>query len=503
MDTALLEEVLACPSLPSLPAVAARVLEMTQNPDVSLTELAQLIQNDQGLTAKILRTVNSSFYGLTTKCGSIQKALVLLGLSPVKSLVLGFSLVESVGKGEKGSIFDYQSHWRRGLYSGVAAKLLFEVGEIDGDRDEAFVAGLLQDIGSVALFRALPEKYSPLLKDAEGNHARLLKLELEQLEIQHPDVGSLLASRWKLPEELAMAVRYHERPSAAPVEWANLAKAVALGNIATEILTVENPAPATKRFYDRLQSWFRIEPARADVILTELQRTVKELASIFSISLGETTDPEVILEKARKQIAELATTEATKTDARVEFAGLVIGADRLDPLTGLMTKSAFESVIQHSHKTAIDNDECASLLLVHIDQYATIMKERGIDAADEVLVSTAAMLRRHFETFGGALCRWASDTFGVIVVGVPSNDVQATAKEFCKELSRASLHWKIAPSDDPIRATVSIGGVNMESDSFSIFKAPETLRIAALKAIHNSRTEGGNRVRFYSGKKAA
>lgn len=503
MDTALLEEILACPSLPSLPAVAGRVLEMTQNPDVSITELASAIQNDQGLTAKILRTVNSSFYGLTTKCGSIQKALVLLGLSPVKSLVLGFSLVECVGKDDDKGVFDFQKHWQRGLYSGVAAKLVYEVGGVAGDKEEAFVAGLLQDIGSVAMYRSVPHLYSPLLTEAEGNHQKLHKLELERIEIQHPDVGSLLATRWKFPENLAMAVRYHERPSASPVEWANLAKAVALGNIAADILTAENPGPPTKRFYERLQSWFRIEPIQADVILTELQRAVKELASIFRVPLGETSDPEIILAKARQRIAELATSEARKEGGKVEFAGLVIGADRLDPLTGLMNKNAFESVIQHCHKTAVDTSECVSLMLVHIDQYASIKKERGLGAADEVLVSTAAMLRRHFETFGGALCRWASDTFGVVVVGTPSSDIQMSAKEFCTELARASATWKMSPEEDPIRATVSIGGVYMESSTFDVFKAPDMLRIAALKAINSSRKDGGNCVQFYTGKKAA
>ena len=112
MDTKLLDDILNCPSLPSLPAVAIRVLELTSDPDVRMDELAKEIQFDQGIAAKILRTVNSSFYGLRKRCSSIEHALVMLGLNPVKSLVLGFSLVSSV-KGEEGDEFDYLGYWER------------------------------------------------------------------------------------------------------------------------------------------------------------------------------------------------------------------------------------------------------------------------------------------------------------------------------------------------------------------------------------------------------
>jgi len=119
MDHEIIEEILSCSSLPSLPAVALRVVELTSNVDVKLPELATTIQNDQGLASKVLRTVNSSFYGLPNRCASINKALVLLGLGPVKSLALSFSLIGSIGDQDDG--FDYQNYWRRGLFTAVSA----------------------------------------------------------------------------------------------------------------------------------------------------------------------------------------------------------------------------------------------------------------------------------------------------------------------------------------------------------------------------------------------
>lgn len=152
MNEGLLKQVLNCTSLPSLPAVAVRVIELTSDKNVKVQELAKTIGHDQGLSTKILRTVNSSFYGVRTRVATIDKAIVMLGLAPVKVLALGFSLVSSVGEDESG--FDYVSYWRRGLYTAVAAKLIAEAAEA-GSADECFLGGLLQDVGMVALHRTL------------------------------------------------------------------------------------------------------------------------------------------------------------------------------------------------------------------------------------------------------------------------------------------------------------------------------------------------------------
>ena len=136
MDQSILEEILGCPALPTLPVVAVEVIDLTEDPDVSMSDLAATIQNDQALTAKILRTVNSSFYGLRQQCATIDKALILLGLSPVKSLALGFSLVSGLA-GSEGDGFDYIAYWRRGIYSAVGAKAVAHAARVKKE-DEAF-----------------------------------------------------------------------------------------------------------------------------------------------------------------------------------------------------------------------------------------------------------------------------------------------------------------------------------------------------------------------------
>ena len=111
MNYAALEKVFACPNLPTLPAVAMKVLELTNKPDVQLKEVAAVIEHDQAIATKVLRTINSSFYGLSRRCVSIQQALALLGLQTVKALVLGFSLAKSLdGGGGKDVSFDFMTY---------------------------------------------------------------------------------------------------------------------------------------------------------------------------------------------------------------------------------------------------------------------------------------------------------------------------------------------------------------------------------------------------------
>src|SRR5829696_9232908 len=113
MNQQLIDRIRQCPNLPSLPAVAMQVLDLTQKPGVDMAEIARIISRDPALSGKILRTVNSSFYGRSQAIGTISHALVILGLQSVKTLVLGFSLVTNLNKaGQKGGGFKHLAYWK-------------------------------------------------------------------------------------------------------------------------------------------------------------------------------------------------------------------------------------------------------------------------------------------------------------------------------------------------------------------------------------------------------
>ncbi|MCA9299798.1 MAG: HDOD domain-containing protein, partial [Phycisphaerales bacterium] len=301
----MLDEILSCQSLPSLPSVAVRVIELTSNPDVSLDELARTIQTDQGLAAKVLRTVNSSFYGLRQQCSTIQKALVMLGLGPIKTLALGFSLVSSLTEHELSEEFDQIEYWRRALYTAVAAKTFAETAKLTC-ADEAFLGGLLQDVGQMAMLAALGPTYLMVLKRANGDHNAVIKLELEEFELQHADVGAMLAERWRLPPELVVPIKYHERPTAAPGEYAQIVRSVGIGRLAHEVLTFEQTAAPLRRLYSRCEQWFGLGATDVDDVMKRVGDSVRELKNVFALDTGPFANVEEVLEHAEQQMAELA-----------------------------------------------------------------------------------------------------------------------------------------------------------------------------------------------------
>src|SRR5215475_5014849 len=123
MNDQLVNRIKQCPNLPSLPAIAMQVLEMAQKADVDIAEIARIISKDPALSSKILRTVNSSFYGRSQHVSTISHALVILGLQSVKTLVLGFSLVTNLTK-SKAKGFKHITYWRRSIYSATAARTI-------------------------------------------------------------------------------------------------------------------------------------------------------------------------------------------------------------------------------------------------------------------------------------------------------------------------------------------------------------------------------------------
>jgi diguanylate cyclase (GGDEF)-like protein len=499
MNTQILEDVLACPNLPSLPAIAVQVIELTGDPNVSLDELAKLIQSDQAMSARILRTVNSSFYGLRERCTTIRKALILLGLSPVKSLVLGFSLVNSIEM-ESEPRFDYVAYWRRGLYTAAAAKA---VADAAGLRcaDECFISGLLQDIGMIALYRTLGDQYVSVLGAAGGDHRKLVRQELVTLEVQHPDIGATLAQRWRLPEELTIPIKYHERPTAAPQEHHQIVRAVAVGNMAHDAMTDPEPAPAMRRFYDRCENWFGLTNSQADEAFRRFADSTGELSDLFNLDTGRHKTPESILEQADSSLIKLTTEEPRPSAGVDQLDHLLIGDEMNDPLTGLLGAKGFEAALTSTFSALRETNEPLSLLQVVIDGLKSVQDHAGVLAGDAVLIRAVAYLQKHFEPIGGIVCRVGTSILSVILPRVQDRHATGVAEQFRVQFDAGvgDLLRRHGIPGESVRLSIGVatGGQGGPLSS------NEKLVGAATRAVQTARTAGGGCVKVFAGKNAA
>ncbi len=502
MNTELLDEILACQSLPSLPAIAVQVLELTSDQNVSMDELAELIQTDQAMAAKILRTVNSSFYALRERCTTIRKALVMLGLSPVKSLVLGFSLVNSIDMDEDTG-FDYSAYWRRGLYTAAAAKSVADIAGQKETADECFLSGLLQDIGMIALLQTLGDRYLDIVRSTDGDHSKLVVAELDELEAQHPDIGATLAERWRLPEELTVPIKYHERPGAAPEEHQTISRAVAIGNMAHDALTNAEPAPALRKYYKACERWFGLSEADAESAFRRFAESVEELSDLFNLETGKSHDTDTLLQEAEASLIRIAEEEPHATARNDQLHTLLVGEELNDPLTGLLGAKGFAEALSSTFAAVAGTDEPITVTQVVIDGLDTVQERAGVLASDAVLIRAVVFLQQMFEPMGAIVCRVGSSIMSVIIPGSDSRQLAGEFEQFRVRFDASSAQILALSEISRSAIKVSVGLASTRPGVEGQMKTHDALLAAATKAVQAARTAGGDCTKTFAARSAA
>jgi HD-like signal output (HDOD) protein len=199
--------------LPSLPDVVNRVLGLISSPRTTAKELGEAISMDPSLTTKILKIVNSPFYGFPGKISTIQHALVCLGFNTVRGLLLGTS-VFSVFDPKKNTCLNSKMFWKHSVAVSQAGKML---GKIFKYRviGECVVIGLLHDIGKLVIDQQMPLRMREIISRAKEENINQTILEKEILGYDHAEIGTMLFQKWNLPDLLVKSIRFHHMPSNA------------------------------------------------------------------------------------------------------------------------------------------------------------------------------------------------------------------------------------------------------------------------------------------------
>ncbi len=203
--------------LPALPQVAAKVLELVQDPDSSTADLEKVISRDPAITAKLLKISNSALYGLRCNVSTVSQAIVILGFSTLRSVVLAAS-TEALFR-SKNSRFKEKILWEHALAVALAARALARECRLPRT-EEAFVAGLIHDIGCAILDGSANERYDEVVQLVYNDGMPLLDAERQILGLDHTEVGAVVAKRWNLAPALEESVRLHHHPEAARVDRA-------------------------------------------------------------------------------------------------------------------------------------------------------------------------------------------------------------------------------------------------------------------------------------------
>jgi diguanylate cyclase (GGDEF)-like protein len=493
MKEELIKKIRACPTLPSLPAIAMQVLELTHNAHVDIAEIARVISKDPALSSKILRTVNSSFYGRANSISTISHALVLLGLQSVKTLVLGFSLVGNLSKTKlKG--FKHVGYWRRSVYAATAARML--AGKLHiVQQEECFLGALLMDIGMLVLDQILGEEYGKV-HDSAPTHQQLSPIEQKTFGFTHAEASGVLAEQWNLPPVLATPMAFHDRPDGVQdPALKKLTEVVALSGRCADIFVDEHPADAIAYVRKAFHESFQISEADCDAMMNDISTRTKEVASLFELNISDSANYEAVLKRANETLVDL-TLRSQQQAEKLQKQNIKLKEQAAtDGLTGLGNRASFDQVLAKEFAAALASGSAISLLMIDVDHFKKVNDQHGHPIGDEVLKTLGQLLKNAARPADTA-ARYGGEELALIMPNTPKAAAAATAEK----IRRAVCAKPMVFGNTTVPLTISIGVACVEKGL--PFKEVTHFVKAADLAVYAAKHLGRNCVKVFAAAKS-
>lgn len=204
----LLEQLADIRDLPTLPTVFMRIMRLMQSKETSIREISQVVEMDQSIAMKILRLINSSFYGLSRSVYSVQQAIVLLGANTLKNILITASVFQALSRRSREAGLNREAFWKHAMDCGMIARYLDDKIN-SGREEEGFICGIIHDIGKVVLDQYFHDKLLAVLSEARKEGISFYQAERELLGVSHAEIGSKLADLWYLPDNLVEVIAQH------------------------------------------------------------------------------------------------------------------------------------------------------------------------------------------------------------------------------------------------------------------------------------------------------
>jgi HD-like signal output (HDOD) protein len=266
--------------LPTLPRTLLRITEFINDPRASAKDLARIITDDQVLTARLLKLVNSSFYGFPQRIATVTDAILLIGFDAIRSLLLTTSVFDLFPARTVRSRRDQELLWDHSLGCAVGAKVI--AGAVRHQKiEELFVAGLLHDIGKIVEMTLRPGDFAQITARVAERRQLISVAEMEVLGCTHADIGRLLAERWNLPVKLVSVIAWHHTPMAAGA-FAAESSIVHLADILARALQLgsggdDKVPPLDRAAWDLL----KLKPSSLDEIMAAMLDEFEDISSFL------------------------------------------------------------------------------------------------------------------------------------------------------------------------------------------------------------------------------
>jgi len=438
------EQLSNCRNLPTIPGVAVELLACLKETEVDLRELSMIIRRDPALSAKILGFLNSAHFGLRKEITSIQHAATMLGLQAIQTIALSFALVRGMRSSDLAG-FDYNRFWKRSILSAAAAAVLGQSRQI-AKEEELFLAGLLQDIGMLALQAILPTEYGELNREAGKDHTMLCALERDRFGADHAIVGSWLAELWQLPEIFRLGIRASHELEEVEMneEVRGTLEVVSLSGWLAEIWLDRSHSLV----YLRGRSWTKLvkgmRKGEIRQIASQMSAWLNDLSHLFKIQVEDCTQAVAIMLEARDRLVGLNLETLQQTEEEnVERARLLSQNNDLkekcfrDAITGLHNRAYFETFLADQFVTDSARGKSTSVVFCDVDNFKLINDAHGHQTGDSCLALLANIIKKNTRE-NDHVMRWGGDEFVVVLPDTDRQSAVRIAERFREEISHTS-----------------------------------------------------------------
>ncbi|GEM_PF-3720200 len=406
--------------LPTMPAVAARLIELRGQPGVELEELSQLLSSDPVIASTLMRYVNSPAYLIGARVETLDRAVVVMGFKAVMDIALTLSLTQAF-VGQQGKGLNYNLFWQRSVYAATAVRVLGRAVQEEAV-DELFMAALFQDIGMLALDSIEPDLYRGISAD-QRSHRAFYTAERMQLGVDHATIGSRLLEQWGLHSRTVQAVR-DSHNSGRDCDDTFSACVIASGALA-DFFIAEGRDEAFRVVSSQMYRLFTIREPECKQILIRALAEIRGVTDLFSgvlpsaitglaINVPDTAE-DLRAEQGNDSVDNV--TGPKNFLSIVENAGLSCADVDID---GLVSRAAFENSLKNSFKML--KRESISVVFVSINNLRALEKSHGEKVAKLLLRVVGRKLLENVRVEDFAT-RYG-DSFALLLIGSGSEGAE-------------------------------------------------------------------------------
>ncbi|WP_086479386.1 sensor domain-containing diguanylate cyclase [Oceanospirillum sanctuarii] len=490
MDPVLLEKLENCKTLPSLPAVAYQVIEHAKRSDTDSALIAGILEKDPALAAKVVALSNSAANMGARTIDSVKDAITRIGLDMTMTLALSFSFAKAMYDSQTNTM-DHQSYWRRCLVSGVLGRVLAcKMGQIKPER--FFLAGLVQDIGMLALNEIEMDRYGVIFHSAD-NHSELAKFERSEFGTDHSEVGGWLLDHWGMPNFYVNLVKNSHRSAKEDLHIDE--QIVIFSGHFAELWAQDEKPSVMSKLINESNKCKLFNTRQITEIVDEVSAQLPALNEIFETDVQTSFSVGQLIEDAKQQLVvrnmklmqDLAKARSEASEAKASEEQLKEQLKK-DILTGVFNRAYIESISAKAFKHSTENSRPLTVMFLDIDHFKQVNDRYGHQAGDTALKHFARTLVKAAGK-GGYVGRYGGEEFVIVMPGV-TTDIGLTIAERIRDFLHRNPIKVAAGIMIPICASV---GIATHIPGQREFPTAERLMDAADKTMYQAKKSGRDR----------